>query len=261
MFKVCQKLCKIILQVLQNFTNLQSCRSSFSAGWRPNFASKYATCSPCRELHAPPAFAPLRVEKFCKRSAKKSTASPKFQQILTETCNLAGARSRLYGGQILQVNMRWKARAEIYAMPAFAPWKCMDSFEKRPREARKIFFSFFQNFNNFRQISAKFCRIFAEFSQLGPGEMAAGPGPWPQGAVRPGRRGPGREPSAPPSVGAPVNPPNTTTPRPQGVATAECAHRGGGGRPTTRGCTHAAFSPAPGSNKCTSLIAASPNPP
>ena len=90
MFKVCQKLCKIILQVLQNFTNLQSCRSSFSAGWRPNFASKYATCSPCRELHAPPAFAPLRVEKFCKRSAKKSTASPNFRQISTQTCKMQG---------------------------------------------------------------------------------------------------------------------------------------------------------------------------
>ena len=117
----------------------QTWRGSFSAGSRLNFATKYATCSSCRKLPAPPAFAPLRVEKFSKRSAKKSTASPKFQQILTETCNLAGARSRLYRSQILQVNMRWKALAEIYAMPAFAPWKCMDSFEKRPRAARKIF--------------------------------------------------------------------------------------------------------------------------
>ena len=58
--------------------NLQSCRGSFSAGSRPNFAAKYATCSIWPDLPALPAFAPPRVEKFSKRSAKKSTASPKF---------------------------------------------------------------------------------------------------------------------------------------------------------------------------------------
>ena len=31
------------------------------------------------------------------------------------------ARSRLYRSQILQVNMRWKALAEIYTMHSFAP--------------------------------------------------------------------------------------------------------------------------------------------
>ena len=69
------------------------------------------------------------------------------------------ARSRPYRGQILQVNMRWKALAEIYAMPAFAPWKCMDSFEKWPRAARKIF----QFFSKFKQIFAGFRPNFAGF--------------------------------------------------------------------------------------------------
>ena len=166
MFKVCQKLCKIILQVLQNFTNLQSCRSSFSAGWRPNFASKYATCSPCRELHAPPAFAPLRVEKFCKRSAKKSTASPKFRQTLTETCNLAGARSRLDRGQILQQNTQRAAFGQIYPHSQLLHRPASKNFRNGRRRSRQlsrnfrknfeIFWKFFKNFENFR----KFSKIF-----------------------------------------------------------------------------------------------------
>ena len=49
----------------------------------------------------------------------------------------------------------------------------MDSFEKAARSAEN-FSVFFKILTNFREISAKFCRIFAEFSQLGPGEMAAG---------------------------------------------------------------------------------------
>ena len=32
------------------------------------------------------------------------------------------ARSRLYRNQILQVNTRWKALAEIYTMHSFAPF-------------------------------------------------------------------------------------------------------------------------------------------
>ena len=32
------------------------------------------------------------------------------------------ARSRLHRGQILEVNMRWKALAEIYTMHSFAPF-------------------------------------------------------------------------------------------------------------------------------------------
>ena len=34
----------------------------------------------------------------------------------------AGARSRLYRRRFLQVNIRWKALAEIYTMHSFAPF-------------------------------------------------------------------------------------------------------------------------------------------
>ena len=42
------------------------------------------------------------------------------------------ARSRLYRSQILQVNTRWKALAEIYTMHSFAP------FSKFSLETRKL---------------------------------------------------------------------------------------------------------------------------
>ena len=163
MFKVCQKLCKIILQVLQNFTNLQSCRSSFSAGWRPNFASKYATCSSCRELHAAPAFAPLRVEKFCKRSAKKSTASPKFRQTLTETCNLAGARSRLDRGQILQPNTQSAAFGQIYPHSQLLHRPASKNFRNGRRRSRQLRRNFRKNFEIFLEIFLKILKIFENF--------------------------------------------------------------------------------------------------
>ena len=38
------------------------------------------------------------------------------------TCELVRARSRLYRSQLLQVNTRWKALAEIYTMHSFAPF-------------------------------------------------------------------------------------------------------------------------------------------
>ena len=43
---------------------------------------------------------------------------------------LRGARSRLYRSQILQVNTRWKALAEIYTMHSFAPFSNLNFFVK-----------------------------------------------------------------------------------------------------------------------------------
>ena len=40
------------------------------------------------------------------------------------------AGSRLYRSQILQVNMRWKALAEIYTMHSFAPFSNLNFFVK-----------------------------------------------------------------------------------------------------------------------------------
>ena len=45
----------------------------------------------------------------------------KFKIPRARTCELHRARSRLYRRQILQVNTRWKALAEIYTMHSFAP--------------------------------------------------------------------------------------------------------------------------------------------
>ena len=67
------------------------------------------------------------------------------RQAISSSGSFFRARSRLYRSQILQVNMRWEALAEIYAMPAFAPWKCIWIFSKKGRAQREKFFSFFKN--------------------------------------------------------------------------------------------------------------------
>ena len=56
----------------------------------------------------------------CKQEARNF----KVQLRIPESSNLRNdrARSRLYRSQILQVNTRWKALAEIYTMRAFAPF-------------------------------------------------------------------------------------------------------------------------------------------
>ena len=46
----------------------------------------------------------------------------KFKFLRARTYELIRARSRLYRSQILQVNTRWKALAEIYTMHSFAPF-------------------------------------------------------------------------------------------------------------------------------------------
>ena len=136
-------------QLRRNFRNfaenLQSCRGSFAAGSRRNFAPKYATWSIWPDLPAPLAFAPPRVAKFSKRSPKKSTASPNFRQISTQTCNLAGARSRLDGGHILHQNTQRAALAEIYPQPQLLHRPASRNFRngrRRSRQLRRIFGKF-----------------------------------------------------------------------------------------------------------------------
>ena len=46
----------------------------------------------------------------------------KFKLPRVRTFELYRARSRLYRSQILQVNTRWKALAEIYTVHSFAPF-------------------------------------------------------------------------------------------------------------------------------------------
>ena len=71
---------------------------------------------------------------------------------------MRGARSRLYRSQILQVNIRWKALAEIYTMHSFAPISNLIFLVKILRNFRQFFTFFAIFFRNF----ARFFRIFAK---------------------------------------------------------------------------------------------------
>ena len=68
---------------------------------------------------------------------------------------LWGARSRLYRSRFLQLNTRWKALAEIYTMPSFAPFSYLKIFVKNCW----LSCCFFQKF-------AKFARILLNFRQI-----------------------------------------------------------------------------------------------
>ena len=58
-------------------------------------------------------------------AANKRFEISKFKFKFPRALNLRNdrARSRLYRSQILQVNTRWKALAEIYTMQSFAPFR------------------------------------------------------------------------------------------------------------------------------------------
>ena len=75
---------------------------------------------------------------------------------------ILAARSRLYRSEILQVNTRWKALAEIYTMHSFAPFSNLNFFVKN---RQNVFAIELMNFiNSFAQNSnfAFFLRIFDE---------------------------------------------------------------------------------------------------
>ena len=69
------------------------------------------------------------------------TRKPRRTKKCNESTRRAGklykARSRLYRSQILQVNTRWKALAEIYTMPSFAQLCNLNFF----KNLQKTFFS------------------------------------------------------------------------------------------------------------------------
>ena len=54
----------------------------------------------------------------------------KFKFPIALIFELYRARSRLYRSQILQVNTRWKALAEIYTIHSFAPFSNLKIFVK-----------------------------------------------------------------------------------------------------------------------------------
>ena len=77
----------------------------------------------------------------------------RFDRPGTEPFELIRGRSRLYRSQILQVNTRWKALAEIYSMHSFAPFSNLNFFVK----IVEMFADFLQKFANFARILLKFC--------------------------------------------------------------------------------------------------------
>ena len=89
-------------------------------------------------------------------AAKKSfeISKFKFKFLRARTFELFRARSRLYRSQILQVNIRWKALAEIYTMHSFAPFswdpfsKLNSFFENRLKHCQTCIFSL--NLSKFR---------------------------------------------------------------------------------------------------------------
>ena len=59
------------------------------------------------------------------------------------------ARSRLYRSQILQVNTRWKALAEIYTMHSFAPFSNLNFFVKNAESFADFLNRILQNLPDF----------------------------------------------------------------------------------------------------------------
>ena len=72
----------------------------------------------------------------------------KFKFPRARTYELFRARSRLYRSQILQVNNRWKALAEIYTVHSFAP---LSNFNF-PLKIAEVFAVFLQNVANFARL-------------------------------------------------------------------------------------------------------------
>ena len=86
---------------------------------------------------------------------------------------LCKARSRLYRNQILQVNTRWKALAEIYTMHAFAPFSDIEIFVFRKFAIFSQMLLFFRQIDDFSpQILPKVAGIsrnpksFPEFNEF-----------------------------------------------------------------------------------------------
>merc|ERR1712182_48573 len=77
---------------------------------------------------------------------------------------LRGARSRLYRRRFLQVNIRWKALAEIYTMHSFAPFSNLHFF----CELLMIFSGFrakFQKIVTCVAFSIKFAKTNQKFAE------------------------------------------------------------------------------------------------
>ena len=61
-----------------------------------------------------------------------------FKFPIARTFERFRARSRLYRSQILQVNTRWEALAEIYTMHSFAPFSNLNFFVKNRQKNLRL---------------------------------------------------------------------------------------------------------------------------
>ena len=93
------------------------------------------------------------------RGSKFRSSSSKFRELELQNFR---ARSRLYRSQILQVNTRWKALAEIYTMHSFAPFSNRKNFVKNCWK----FCCFFANFRKICQILPNFAEFFPNFTEF-----------------------------------------------------------------------------------------------
>ena len=87
----------------------------------------------------------------------------KFRSPFSRFPELFRPGSRLYRSQILQVNTRWKALAEIYTMHSFAPFSNRKIFVKN---CWKKFAVFFANFCKICQILPNFAKFRRNFGQM-----------------------------------------------------------------------------------------------
>ena len=95
-----------------------------------------------------------------KRAPSSSSSSSSLSSVgkHDRSGKLDRARSRLYRGQILQVNTRWKALAEIYKMQSFAQL-CNLKFCQN-------FANFFAKFSKFRKVREKIAKFWQNSSKF-----------------------------------------------------------------------------------------------
>ena len=114
-----------------------------------------STPSECRRRRPTSPRTPRRPPGLQKRALKFQSLNSNSREL--ELTNLLRAHSRLYRNQILQVNTRWKALAEIYTKHSFASFS--DLFSLKIAEHFADFENCFQN----SIILPEFCWIFVEF--------------------------------------------------------------------------------------------------
>ena len=85
-----------------------------------------------------PSFCTAPRGKFFETVGDEVDSVAEIFENLPKTCNLAGARSRLDGGHILQVNTQRAVLAEIYPQPQLLHRPASKIFRNGPRRSRQL---------------------------------------------------------------------------------------------------------------------------